>query len=393
MWNEVVLSLRKKVVSYGLDVFYDNAGLGFAREQYNNEEDLKGIKDCVLLRTLKNLELISDIVYRKLNHILDMRNQIGASHPNSYSINSFELLGWLKICVEKVIADKPSNNAICINKILENFKKNKSLIDDITLSTIDEALVKIPSTMCGNLLRALFRIYVSVDTSLEIKNNALKLSVIVWKYCNDDVKYDLGEKKLQYKNNLQNDSDEYAYKFFEKCGGLSYLSLTEKSLQISHLCDDLIVAHNSWDNYYHEPYFAMAIMKYIKKSSDIPETRIVKLLNTFIECRIGREVIYCNGVSPGAKQYYDSLFNMLSEKQVKVVIVELQKHLDGIYNGNSIKAKNALEIIRILKHGEYSDRMKEILDYIIEFANKGLINKFYGEKGFKDITVGVLQFN
>ena len=105
VWDEVIVSLRKKIVFYGLDTFFDSAVYDKIRDQYNDEEDLLGIKDKVLLDTLKKLEWISYIVYRKLCHILDMRNQIGASHPNTYDINSYELLGWLQTCVKEVIAE------------------------------------------------------------------------------------------------------------------------------------------------------------------------------------------------------------------------------------------------------------------------------------------------
>ena len=103
VWDEVVVSLRKKIVFFGLDTFYDNAVADKVRDQYKNEDDLSGIKDRTMLETLKKLEWISNVVYLKLCHILDMRNQIGASHPNTYDINSFELLGWLKTCVTEVI--------------------------------------------------------------------------------------------------------------------------------------------------------------------------------------------------------------------------------------------------------------------------------------------------
>lgn len=108
VWNEVVLNLRQKIVYYGLDTFFENAVGSKIRDQYKSEEDLSGIKDKTMLETCKKLEWISDIVYRKLCPILDMRNQIGASHPSTYDINSYELLGWLQTCVTEVINDKPS---------------------------------------------------------------------------------------------------------------------------------------------------------------------------------------------------------------------------------------------------------------------------------------------
>lgn len=77
VWNEVVLNLRRKAIMYGLDIFFDAAvGGGKAREFYSTEDDLASLKDSVLLDTSRKLELISDTTYKKLKHILDMRNDI-----------------------------------------------------------------------------------------------------------------------------------------------------------------------------------------------------------------------------------------------------------------------------------------------------------------------------
>jgi hypothetical protein len=86
IWNEVVLNLRKKVVIYGIDIFYNAAVSGNNRESYKDESDLDGLRDSVLLNTCRKLELISDVVYWKLDHILTMRNEVAASHPNVKSI-------------------------------------------------------------------------------------------------------------------------------------------------------------------------------------------------------------------------------------------------------------------------------------------------------------------
>ena len=66
IWNEVVIDLRKKAIGYGLDIFYDSAVGGKAREFYQTEDDLASLKDSVLLDTCRKLELISDTTYKKL---------------------------------------------------------------------------------------------------------------------------------------------------------------------------------------------------------------------------------------------------------------------------------------------------------------------------------------
>jgi hypothetical protein len=113
IWNEVVVNLRKKAVLYGLDIFFDAAvGGSKAREYYSTEDDFSSLKDSVLLDTSRKLELISDTTYKKLKHILEMRNDTGISHPNSYSINAYELLGYLQNCIENVLNDNPTEAAL-----------------------------------------------------------------------------------------------------------------------------------------------------------------------------------------------------------------------------------------------------------------------------------------
>lgn len=393
VWNEVVISLRQKIIYFGIDTFFDNAVADKVREQYKNEDDLLGIKDKTMLETLKKLEWISNVVYLKLCHILDMRNQIGASHPNSYNINSFELLGWLKTCVTEVINDKPSSSAVHIKEIVEQIKKSTSSLDDITIGTIGKEVEKFSSVMSGTLLRALFGIFIVESTSVEARGNVLKLSKEIWKYCKDDVKYDIGEKKLFFRNNLQENKEDLTYKFLEHCDGLHYLSLTERSLEISGLCDDLHTVHNEWDNYYHEPPIAKKIMKYISQPSDIPDDREEKIIKTFLECRIGREVTYCQGVSPGAVGYYDSLFKILTEKQIKIALTEIKYQMESISSGKSIRAKNIRKIINIFIREDISDRLKEILNHIVEFDNREIIHNVYKDKDFKDLSRGILDFD
>lgn len=391
IWNEVVVSLRKKIVYLGIDIFFDNAVSDKARDQYKNEEDLSGIKDRTMLETMRKLEWISNIVYLKLCHILDMRNQVGASHPNISDISSFELLAWAKVCVTDVINDQPSKSAVYIKDVIKNIKANDEVLDDVAIETIGNEITKLSTLMSSNLLRMLFDAFISDKTSDIARKNILKLSKPVWKICKDDVKYDLGEKKLFYLNNLQKDKEKLAEKFLKNCDGLSYLSITEKSLKISSLCDDLRIIHNGFDNFYREPSIAKEIMEYIKSADDIPKDRENKLIDTFLECRIGREVRSGDGVAHGAKDYYDALFKMLNEEQVLIALEKAKKYMESIYDGRSMRARNMNEIVEMLTHDDLNDRLKEMLIYMKKYGEKGLINKVYNEKGFKDLANGIID--
>jgi len=152
VWNEVVINLRKKAAIYGLDIFFDSAvGGSKAREYYKTEEDLASIKDSVLLDTCRKLELISDTTYKKLKHILDMRNDIGISHPTNYAINAFELLGWLKTCISEVLNDNPTEAALKVQAFLQNLRMKTDALDSTTQQSIAKNFAELPSHLCDSL--------------------------------------------------------------------------------------------------------------------------------------------------------------------------------------------------------------------------------------------------
>jgi hypothetical protein len=163
IWNEVVIDLRKKASLYGLDIFFDAAvGGSKTREFYKSEEDLAALKDAVLLDTCRKLELISDTTYKKLKHILDMRNDIGISHPTTYNINAFELLGWLQTCVQDVLNDRPTEAALQIQAFVANLKGYTTPIDQATKMNLERRFTELPSHLCGSLIRTVFGISVSM---------------------------------------------------------------------------------------------------------------------------------------------------------------------------------------------------------------------------------------
>ena len=186
--------LREKVNLYGLDLFFDAAVGGDIRDTFSNYEDLSSIKDAVLIDNCKKLELISDILHEKLKHILFMRNHIGASHPNDESISTHELLGWLEVCVNQVIADRPSEAAIYIQQLVVNLKNDDLTISDVIAEQIGATLKQQNSTISGNLLVTIFGIFTKKNTSPKVRENILKLAPHVWETSGDAKRFEIGLK-------------------------------------------------------------------------------------------------------------------------------------------------------------------------------------------------------
>lgn len=378
VWNEVVLNLRKKAVMYGIDLFFDAAVGGKNREMYSSEADLGGIKDQVLLDTCRKLELISDIVYRKLVHILTMRNEIAASHPNVERIGGYELLGWLQTCVKDVLQDRPSESAIQIQSIVQNLKSADRPIDQQDFAHFEAGLRNLSSAHIHNLLVTLFGIFLSDDSSQVLRKNVALLAPPIWRHSLDSVKTKLAGRIDGYRSNLQREKVERAKEFLTIVDGLHFESLPAKIIALEELVRDLNNAHAGWDNFYNEPPVMKQILSYVKSSNDIPEEIKPQLVEAVLKCRIGNGVSYCGGVSSSGKPLYDEFFKLLDDEGMAIAIWYLfQPHINSrLYNERCLKALH--EFLSNVRETIISERLIEAVDILlndIKNAHKANKNK------------------
>lgn len=366
LWNEVVVSLRSKVNVYGLDLFFDAAVGGELRETYNTIEDLTSIKDNTLIDTSRKLELISDILHEKLKHILYMRNNIGASHPNGENIRTLQLLSWLETCVKDVINDKPSEAALFIQQLIINLKKEDLVLDQARLDQIGESLKVQHTRISGNLIVTLFSIFTKKNTPPVVRNNILKLAPVVWETSPDNKKYEIGFKLDQYSLNLDDELLSLGNSFLEKCDGITYKTEGTKSRELNELLNRLLDTHNSLDNYHHEVPIAKRIKKYIREETDILTSNEDKLIKTILICRVGNGRWYCRGVSPVAKPIYNEIIRLFNSKQVNKMLRFLHEPeiRNMLFNKDCVyQTKATLNLINLdLQEG----RTKEAIEFIRE---------------------------
>ncbi len=346
------------------------------------------MKDQVLLNTCLKLELITTILHKKLCHILDMRNHIGSSHPTEYSINTYELLGWLQTCINDLLLDNISESALTVKSIIDNIKRSVVIIDDESIGHFENSIKGLSSNMVSNLLTSLFGIFVSPTTDKTVQNNILKIASITWKYSTEDIKYDLGKKIDIYKANIDEYKTRNAELFFEKCNGEKYYSNDAKAIKLTLLCEQLSDIHYSWDNFVHETPIARQIMNMIDSMSDIPEIRLNSILKIFLVCRIGNDRSYCEGVSTGASEYYDEFFELLDEEAIKTTISILITKDNQYLLSGQYRPKHVKKIFRLMDSDIISDRLKEMILYVTDYE-RDLSNVFL-EKGFKQISSEIL---
>lgn len=366
IWNEVVLVLRRKAVVYGLDIFFDAAvGGSKNRDFYQTEDDLPALKDIVLLDTCYKLELISETTYKKLRHMLDMRNDIGISHPTEYSITAFELLSYLEVGV-RVLNDQPTEAALQVQSFIQNLKTRTDPIDPATEAVIKSKITELPSHLCGSLLRTMFGIYVAPDTDAAVRKNVATVSRHIWNACTDQPKYRLGIVLEGYKSNLHQDKYNLGEQFFENVGGNSYRSESERSLILDEAINELYQKHHGWDNFHHEPPVARKIASFVPDQASVPLNIAERLFKTVLACRIGNGVKYNQGVSPGARAHYDVILALAGDKFGGIILNAIRDMAKAGSFYSEMRRGQVKQALTEAKKNAINARLIECYDYLID---------------------------
>ncbi|QYC11487.1 hypothetical protein [Brevundimonas nasdae] len=367
IWNEVVLKLRAKAVMYGLDIFFDAAvGGSKARELYSTEEHLSALKDSVLLDSCRKLELISDTTYKKLKHILDMRNDNGISHPTTYSINAFELLGYLQNCVQDVLNENPTAAALQLQSFVANLKTLNGPLDPTAKASIEAKIIELPTHLCGNLIRTVFGLYVAPETDPAVRKNITLFAPKLWAACDDDTKFKLGIVLEGYNVNLYKDKHALGAQFFEVVGGQAFRSPSERAIIIDGLITNLLNTHNAWDNFHHEPSVALELASYVPDQGAVIEHLANRMFTVVMTCRLGNGVAYNSGVSPGAKGFYDQILAIAGDKYAPHVMASLSSsyEIKARLSNERCRAQ-AHKALQVVRGVVINQRIAECLDYLI----------------------------
>lgn len=390
VWNEVVLNLRRKTSIYGIDLFFDAAVGGKNRESYKDESDLGGLKDNVLLDTCRKLELISDIVYRKLDNILTMRNEVAASHPNVESIGGFELLGWLQTCVKDVLQDQPSESAIKIRALVDNLKAKTDVIDETTLERVESELKYLSLPHVHNLLITFFGIFVAPTSTQVLRKNISSIAPLVWKCAGDQVKYKIGAQIDGYRTNLHQEKLERGVEFLAIVGGRMYENLSARIIALENLADQLEEVHEGRDNFYHEPAVMKEILQYCRVSTDIPKEVFPKLARVILRCRLGRGLTYKNGVSSGGLPLYDQFLKLLDDDGiVECIKIFFYPEINSKLQ-NRICQLHLKAVLQNLRTIVISERLRDSLDILLDDIPNAYLASI--ERDFRELTAPFIQW-
>lgn len=268
LWDETIKQLRIRVINGDIKYFYDVVISDDRRKQFTSAEDLLKLDDFDLIKGALEIGLITKIGYKHLDFIRYMRNWASAAHPNQSELTGLNLISWLELCIKEVIATPPSSIQVKIGKLLANIKSE--VIDEVQASMIISFFTELSIEKADALAKGFFGIYIDKQTSQQTRSNINNLAPELWKIISEEVKSDFGIRFATFIANGENQTKNEAKRFLEVVGGMSYLPDNLKAPIIKVSLDNLMTAHNSFNNFYNEPSFARQLCAVIGNHGTIP---------------------------------------------------------------------------------------------------------------------------
>ncbi|AKR13179.1 hypothetical protein AC241_31495 (plasmid) [Bacillus thuringiensis] len=319
LWNETVVNLRNKVIRFDMDYFLSTVVTDpKRRKNFKTEEDLVKLDDWELVKGCKDTGIITQIGFKHLDYIRDMRNHASAAHPNHNDLDGLQISSYLQTCIKEVLAKEPEGPVLEIKRLLHNIRTE--VLNETDIPPILSNITKLPVDLVDSLVRAIFGMYLDSEIEVTVRNNIKLLVHCIWDNSSKQAKQDIGLKYAVFSVNADLERKKLSHEFLSLVDGLSYLSEDQIAVEIDSLLDSLHTAHYGWDNFYNEPKHIRMISKYVPQSGDIPISVLDKYVKTIITCRLGNSY----GVSRDAVGHYDELIQKFQEEHFKVFVGLLQ---------------------------------------------------------------------
>jgi len=366
LWDETINNLRLKITLFDLEYFKSTLEDEELKKKIKNIDDLKKIDDWELVRGCNNTGIITEIGFKHLDYIRNMRNHASAAHPNHVELTGLQISSWLETCIIEVIGKEPSIPAIHARHLLDNIRKNTLSTNDI--KPIEDALKSTPEEIVISIFRTIFGIFVDPDSKVETKNNIRLIAKALWEVLPEEQKKETGIKNANWAANADISRRDASREFLEIVNALSYLSSDTINLEMHQAIKMLQNAHFSFNNFYNELPCARLLKKYVPENGNIPDAVRVEYVKTITMCLIGNG----RGVSWLASPIYNELFDKFTEKEIKCFLA-LFKDSDFSsrmqFESCKNSYKNYLQIIRDRTSNEF---VKKMLEHILAQTNEQL---------------------
>ncbi len=361
LWDETILQIRKRIIQYDLEYFYDNAVSGDKRKRVKDASDLVKIDDYELIKGAKEIGLISEVGFKHLEYINYMRNWVSAAHPNQNDITGLQLISWLETCVKEVISLPISNISIQIKQLLSKIKTNN--ISNSEAHEIAVFFTNITQEQINNLVSGFFGIYTKSDTDSQVLQNINRLLPLIWDRVDEDTRNSFGLKYGNFVANGYQDEKKLAREFLQLVDGESYIPDDLRIVEIETAIDNLASAHRGFNNFYNEPSFARQLQRIIGTPPRVPKSLDKKYTLTLVDVFLTNG----NGVAHAADSIYETLLSNLSSHQANIAALSftnLQIASKLQFNICQRKFKEMLSIVEpIITSPPIKDLIKDVYAY------------------------------
>jgi hypothetical protein len=311
LWDETVADLRKKVARFDLEYFYDSLFTDpDRRKEFSTEEHLVNLDDWKLIRGCRNIGILSEIGYRHLDYVRDMRNWASAAHPNQVELSGLQLTTWLETCVKEVLAKEPSAPAIEVKTLLTNIRTQTLAATDVApIATRVQAL---PAEIANSLLRALAGMFADTQLAATAKNNIRLIAPAVWGQALDQARQEVGLKYSRFAANADVQRRDALRELLTLVGGLAFLPPDALALELSEKIQAVEAAHLGFNNFYNEPLPARTLASFVPANGAIPGVIRAEYVRVLTLAHIGNPY----GTSEAADAHYVKLIEMFGESEI-----------------------------------------------------------------------------
>lgn len=310
LWDELVSELRARVVGFDLNYFFDIAAGNNAdlRKGLEVEEDLPKIDDAHLLRAVLNIGLVTDVGYKRLDHIRYMRNNASAAHPNENELTGLELVTFLQTCIREVINVPPDTVTAHTGRLLTNVKK--ALLDQ---AAVDEAAAffnQLPGDRADTLASGLFGLYTAPDRAPVVADNVRRLWPKVWPFVSEAIRSSYGLRQARASASADTALATASRDLLDLVDGTAYLAPEVRAIDMSEALQVLSSAHHGMNNFYNEAVPARLVLNLAGEQGDVPASIRHSYVRTVIDCYLGNGY----GVSNSALPYYQQMVARFSSQ-------------------------------------------------------------------------------
>ncbi len=364
LWDETILQIRKRIVQYDLEYFYDNAVTGEKRKRLKDESDLTKVDDFELIKGSKEIGLISDLGFKHLEYINFMRNWASAAHPNQNEITGLQLISWLETCVKEVISLPISNITIQIKQLLAGVKS--STINENEAQEIAVFFTNLTQEQVNNLVSGFFGIYTKPDTDSQTLQNINRLLPLIWDRVDEDTRDTFGLKYGNFvANNFQHEK-KLSREFLQLVNAESYIPDDLRIVEIDAAIDNLATSHRGFNNFYNEPTFARQLYRMVGDPPKIPKALNKKYVYTIVETFLTNG----NGVASFAQQTYIEMLSKLNSHQANIAVLSFNDTQISSKLQHSLCQTKFRELIEILKPIVTTPAIKDLINKIDKFTGR-----------------------